>query len=691
MKKITALFLALLPILIFTSCFDGGDGDDKEPFQAAITLSADAIKPGGESITVDASSSTGVTSSALYIWTISGGSSGTIKYGGNEVELSTNSSSNEFSTYSSTIEFISAGTGDFGVNLRIEQNGQFTGTSASFSVAGSISLSTVPDGYEFIDINYSSDVPDYIFEGDVTLSNVNFDISSGSEIVFETAEGSQVVFDNSISYSNSSTLYLTFGSPEGTTWKGVYIKSSASFSTYYNYITLKNAGNEGIESYAPAAIVIEKVPSSVYLTTSNCQGYDIAFGNTVSSLAGSGFYIEGDGDGIIAPISIWPNISQFYLPITLESDINTQVNFNDSEHIYLYGDVYIKGGATISSYFSLTGYTVSGESRYPNIYIEEDGALIFGGGGSFTNVNFLAEEEDQWRGIYAGSSCYFNNISITNAGSAPISSTSISTTEKAAIYVADDLYRFYNSKISGSGGYGIYTTALLAPTSSKDYYRDNVFENTTQAAVRLSQEYGALFSGVDNNFIMNEGIAAVEVFQSSNNPYGSFYWETLGGDNFYHFTGNLNVSSTYMNIEEGAHFKFDVGKGFYLSGTGGLYISGTSESPVTMSAAGTSWAGIFIGGIGSSCSFVADYLTVDSGGGITMTGATEAANLVVDTDLNSPSTSQFNIKNSTFSNSLGYGAVIESGNGFSFDLTGLSLSNTFSGNTSGTFIDKTLP
>ncbi|MBP8959674.1 MAG: right-handed parallel beta-helix repeat-containing protein, partial [Bacteroidales bacterium] len=86
---------------------------------------------------------------------------------------------------------------------------------------------------------------------------------------------------------------------------------------------------------------------------------------------------------------------------------------------------------------------------------------------------------------------------------------------------------------------------------------------------------------------------------TSGNPYSGTIttpW-TLSGDKY---CGNLEVSDGTFTISPGAVLRFGSGNSLTISGTGVLLAAGTSGSPITFTASGTSWGHIVYSSSGST-------------------------------------------------------------------------------------------
>ncbi len=656
-----AFFAALVPIIFFASCDDkedgDGDGDNNTQFQAVITELNETYSP-NDTITLDLTGSTGV-EYPYVTWTLPAG----VTYNGTLLEDQT-TIYGDFANFKK-VELVAGKNGSYNITARLEQNGMFSEAYANTSVAGSITLTTVPEGFIFQDISYNDSIPDYIFVGDIIIPNVT--TAASAYIVISIEKDATTTVEGTLDINNS--CILIFRGKNKNTWKGLLVTGDlrGEGSLYVN-----GAGASAIGSYPASAMVIDKSVSSypqIFFENTVTDAYDIHFGENVSMIDFSSYVAFASNKPIHAPISLWNSLSFVRSDglMVLESDINTVVNFNSA--IYLNTDIFIKGGLN-------TGVIrINGNKT---IYMEENTAFITGGG-QIASCTFDGYNNSTWQGIYIGTeSPTWSNVTINNAGSNFITSGNVNTNVKAAVY-ATKLNSFKGCTITNSGGYGLYTSDKTTLHDNKSYFSDNTFTNNTLAAVSVTTKHGVFFAS--STFTTPTNIAAIEVRQGDTPVAGYGHWTGLGTDNFYHFTGNLNITSQDFIVDAGANFKFNVGKGIYVTGNRVFNLIGTSTDSViiegTVDDRGT-WMGIFIQ---DQVRTSFDYASINNGGGLTPIGALNPANVIIN------STGTISATNSSFNSSNYYGVLIQSG-ATSLNFEDINFGNTFSNNLVANFLDK---
>ena len=666
---------SILMLAIFISCSDDEGGDDTpEPLQAAIDISAEEIGP-GETVTVNSSPSTGIPSGGANItWTISG--SGSVSY---TSPTNPNGSNHEFTNGNLTINsqgttseitLTPGTTGGLSIQLRIESGSTFSESFASVVVSGSIALSSVPEEFVFEDINADPEIADYTFSGDVEIPRSSLD----GYIVLEVDEDAQVTLTGTITSNNN---VLVIRGKNDAAWKGLYVSESGNFES--GTVQLEKAGSSSIEGYEPAALVVDRsnfTYPTLYFVESN--GYDIYFSDQVNTLFANGGIQYSSSTPFRAPVGLWPSLPAVTIEdavVTFVGGVDTQISFGGNISLYVGSDVVIKGGMNISNFVA---FNTSGDNT---IFLEENTAILVGGM-TANGLNFAGENGATWQGIYVGSQGFqMLNSSVVDAGSAPISGSGIAgIDERAAIYANSAVSRFENNNIYNSGGYGLYVGSISHSQNSSTNLDGNVFENNAEAAISVVQEHASSYS-IGNSFTTPANVAAIEVRGSSSQSAGNTTWSDLGDDNYFYIQDFLNIASN-MTIGEGAHFKFEDNKGIDFTGVN-FTVTGTESNPIIFEGivSGTaSWYGIKIGNNNAS-SITMTHATIDGGGIAMFSGASEDANLVID------GTGNASVTNCTFSNSDGYGALIEL-NATEYDFEAAENSNTFTNNASGNILNR---
>ena len=666
-NKMNRLILfTLIFSLFFVSCEK--DEDSTESLQAIISELPQEVYAPGETVLIDASQSTGA-AGATAIWTIPAGVEYNDTYYEEATEVTTNFDE------ASSIELKMVTNGGKNPLLRLEKNGNYSETAIGFSVAGSITLTSVEEGYVFANISFDT-VPDYIIESDVTLSNCSFEDDNANAIVIAVADGVSITISGELSFGSNNLSYVTFRGVNYGDWKGLKLEGNMTGSAY---LTIMGAGSSAYDTYEPAALLVNtgtfSIPDQVTIQIDNSINYDMYVTPNVTGIVQNGgtLYLNGDFP-IHAPTALWggfPYVNTSGI-ITFEGDANTQINFSNDQ-LYVNNDIYLKGGFATASNVQIAGSQT--------IYVEADKPVILGGGASVFNVTFDGYESANWQGIYLGTDgggSSFNNVTINNAGSSPINTSAITTNVNAAVYVTQNLGGFSQNTVSNSQGYGLYLSGYgsISGNSNTDY-RYNTFTDNTDAAISTIERYGMMFSN-ENTYTCPTDVPAIEVNQSSQLYFHtSDEWRGLGEGNFYYFTGNLVADNDAFLVGSGAHMKFADGKSIIIGSSNTMTLDGTSAEPIViegMNTGANSWNGILID---DQAAFNSDYATISNGGSGLIFGTTQAANIVIGT-----TQTTVDVTNTTISNSNAYGVVIESG-AYPYDFLDAAYNNVFTNNASG--------
>jgi hypothetical protein len=213
-----------------------------------------------------------------------------------------------------------------------------------------------------------------------------------------------------------------------------------------------------------------------------------------------------------------------------------------------------------------------------------------------------------------------------------------------------------------------------------------LFQNTTRAAIRINLvSVNETIRKADhgNTFDLAPGVPPVLVVDSDLEPV--LQWYGLGGD-YYYLIDTDWIQTGDLIINAGVHLKFKSGRSF-IRGFNPFVtlfaIKGEPGNPVIFDGeAGTpgSWGGLML-----ADGFRIEHLIIKNGGEFILPNATEKANIVSAYIRGNGDQEIF--RNSTISNSAGWGIVVESGT-WNFEFDDPAKNNTFSNNASGDIIIK---
>lgn len=532
-----------------------------------------------------------------------------------------------------------------------------------------------------------SDLPDYRIADMLTISDLTVSIESHVQIIIDDNAG--IIVDNS-TLAKSGGSYSEFN---GENWKGILVKNSGELNINGLYISKK--GNDSFDGYEPAIITVED--GMIGMQGSILDGEQE--GSTgihllENAIINSDFILASNT--LNTDETIRCNVFQSELIVGNTTDYSTAymtisgmgdtfISTGDGDYSLNPGnmDIYFTGGITMSD-FSIIQLKAN-----KGIFFESNTGMVLSQGGRIlgsTDSFVKGWNGSGWKGIMIGgnTSSWIRNVLIENAGS---SAHSLSGGITSSVYLNGRLDVFEEVSFSNSQSFGVYfANGANIPTGLSHDFNSVSFSNMGDAALAGPADVVTNFLlGSGFNFGDNPDLATVKI-KAPISHTETLTFDGLGGDHFYLIEDNLtfNSSSVQLFIRDGAVLKFDNTSIYIGAGTiGQVTIEGTASLPVTLTAYDeeVGWGGVYLGS-SYPITYSIDYASFSFGGNTLLTGATDQANLILET------TSIFDCTNSTFSNSMGYGVVLESSADF-FDFADVVNSNSFSGNTSGDVNDKT--
>ncbi len=230
------------------------------------------------------------------------------------------------------------------------------------------------------------------------------------------------------------------------------------------------------------------------------------------------------------------------------------------------------------------------------IAFEQDASIFVNEGGSIAakgdenrkiTLRGKANAGGYWRGIlvYSNSNANeFEYAEIRNAGS-DVMVSGIS----AAVTVADGArVAIRNSRISGSGGYGIH----FMEGSNIRAFSTNILSHNQEAPVLLMPAHVAKLDAA-SSFSVGNGTNAIEVIAAALEGNSTVTWPAFDDQTPYRFTGTV-VLQTGLKLTPGV--TIEVGANQYIEiGAGYLHAEGTSEKKITITGVDksqSSWLGL---------------------------------------------------------------------------------------------------
>lgn len=299
------------------------------------------------------------------------------------------------------------------------------------------------------------------------------------------------------------------------------------------------------------------------------------------------------------------------------------------------------------------------------MYINDGGALIASGdagnGIVFTSNNVSAGT--LWKGINITSTDSRNEIShatISYAGYSEFTNFADFVDVKAAIALSGGgKLKLQNTKVSHSGGYGLYNRygELTSFTS-------NNFAQNTLAGIGVDANEAA---SLDGTTVYDSNKQAVEIFGSTLDMTTNATWPKLRNSAAYYISGNITINS-YLGIDAGAQFEVAEDKELVIESGGVMHAVGTSSDKIGFThyeestGSGVHWKGISFRSNDAQNELT--YTTISYAGNSNFTDFAD----FVDTKAAVAVTNdaKLNITHTTVEESMGYGMYIRYGTLASF-------------------------
>lgn len=668
----------LIATTILFSCSEDDSGNPSN----GLTANAGPDQTGAPftTVTLDGSASTGPNGNSFnYEWIVQGGPESFF--------LDNSSTANP--------SFEPTKNGIYQFTLRITNGSEFSEDQVQITVTGAVELSgTLTENTTLKDIDTDSSMPDYLITSDliipsgITLTFDDPNNSGNSGVVVKVAEGAGIIIQDGATLRATTSGNHKFTSDTG--WKGLLVDGGTIDVSVLT--TIENAGSAPFDGQSEAAAVTfagttPSISAFSQVAFVNSASYDFL---VVTPVSGS--------DAVVSNVT-FSNAKPIKAPVSFVNSIG----FNTYPAAYDYIHLQPSGGSTIDALPGGQTFLFRAGAKF---YLDEDflagspvsmqgvTILMKAGAGilaqsslSITSSSVLKGLDDApWKGIAyagAGEQLVINSSTIDGGGSEVFNTGFFTSLEKAAVYFTNGTANLSGAEITNSGGYGVYNQTAIIPV----VIQSCTFTNTAKSA------YSGLITDIhssvqqNNTFTMPAGVAAVEVRVTNPSQTPISTWRSLGGSNYYLFSGNVKQSGGSWTLSPGVNLKFKAGKTLALE-QGSFVAKGSALEPITFDGeAGTvgSWAGIHVQTLTKF-----EFCQIKNGGEVLIqkngvTPATEKANVVFDYGGGSTANT---FKNNTVSGSGGYGALVEAGKQDP-DALNVANNNTFSiDNVSGNVIVK---
>ena len=572
-------------------------------------------------------------------------------------------------------DFIPPVSGTYFFTLKISSGGNSATDQVKVEASGAIVIGgTLNENLELKNVETDPSKPDYIITSDLIVPNslVLSVIEDG--VVVEVMENKGIIIREGGMLTNYNASYdegynTVFKS--STSWKGILIEGG---TIVLQNTRIENAGDSNFDNHAEAAAVV------------------LAGNSTIDRDFSDNVFVNSSAIDFLIEDSVM--INGYFADNTLSNTIPLKVPFNfityiDDDNTYPddYDYIYIKvNEAVIESHPEYEIFKMYGEKYYldgtlhisESIYMtlgthimmkEGTGIVVFGGSLVVQDwlgtgpVIFEGVNSANWIGIATTGegSVSLKNCIINNAGYGLFNTGLFQSEQPASIYEDNNqIFRFINSELKNSGGYGIYYTG---ETGVYIYILENsTYENTALPAIRTTvraMEY-TLKPGHGNTFIMNEGIAAVLIEEDNEFYEVQGKWQALGGDNYYQVNTDLiRESDLPFTLEPGVTLKFAADKTFIwdysFNDLFAFKALGTSAKPIIFDSYNENekWGGMKLSG-----QFEMTHCRIKNAGSILLPDAPVAGNVFIALNPQSSSYPFLKFQDNMVSGSDGYGAII---------------------------------
>ena len=484
------------------------------------------------------------------------------------------------------------------------------------------------------------------------------------------------------------------GQSTAPSWAGIIV-NSPSIENEFNYVEVRQAGSgllEGLTNLS-ASLGIDDANNSVMkvknTTIADGGGYGIYVEKNASLTEASQVTISGNaGTSIALPISEIGNVQsensftgnngynavEIIGSLTLNQDEVVWHAFSDGTPYYISGNLDIRSGLKIQEGVSMEfaagiGVNVLDANAYINAIGTADKKIKFSG---------RTPTKGFWSGISISSSNVLNTlefVEISDAGSGMLPNISGITGSLGLDGGNLSSLTIKNSVITNGKGYGLYAELGSVIAS----FSNNAIRYIDGAPLALpANEVGKLDAAT--SFSAGNTTKTVEILGSVMQRAEEARWKAFTDGTKYFVSGNVEIRSGLV-IDPGAVFEFAAEKMFIVQRINNSYIiaKGSTAKKITFTGVNKTqgyWGGIAI--ISNDDRNEFDFVDIAYGGGVFLTGLTNTkANLGLD----GSNSAKLILKNSTLSNSGGWGLAKEPGATMNGDF---KTANTFTSNMEGT-------
>lgn len=654
MKKYNLLFFLLL-IIAFACNKDEGDGVSLEP-----NAGNDQVTIPFEVVTLDGTATKGPEGYSIE-WIYEGSVP--------EEEL------NIQNTSTLTPSFTPPQAGTYFFTLKISSGGNSASDQVKVEASGAVAIGgTLSEDLQLKNVEPDPAKADYIITSDLIVPG-SLSLSIIEEgVIVEVMENKGIIIQEGGLFSNyNASLDKGYEAvfTSSASWKGILIEGG---TIVLQDTRIENAGGSVFSNHNEAGAVV----LAPYSIISNDFSNNI-FINSLST----DFLIEG-------PITIGgeftDNTLSFDIPVKVPFGFLTHIeedNIYPTDYTYIHLKIDESKIENLPEYeiFKMYGekYYLDGnlhiaESIYltlgAHVYLKEGkGIVIFDGSISVQDwlgegkVIFEGIDNSNWLGIATADngSVSLKSSQVNNAGFGLFDTDLFQSNQPAAIFQDNNkTFRFIDSELNKSGGYGIYYTGK---TGIYLYLIENsTFENTTLPAIRTTVRAMEFTLKPDhgNIFIMNEGIAAVVIEEDLEFYEVQGTWPSLGGTNYYLINTDLiRESDLPFRLNPGVILKFAPDKTFIWEygflDTYSFKALGTAENPIIFDSQNqnSKWGGMKLSGL-----FEMTHCHIKNAGSILLPDAPVLANVFIALNPQSSIYPGLKFQNNIVSGSEGYGAII---------------------------------
>lgn len=360
-------------------------------------------------------------------------------------------------------------------------------------------------------------------------------------------------------------------------------------------------------------------------------------------------------------------ITAKYLPQVLNS-ISTKTVLADRTQDPALADYWVNDDISVDAELVVMPGVVIAFAEDAAMWINDHGILTSKGeAGNKIVFTGKANGQGYWRGLLFYSGSNLNELSFTevlNAGS-----TDMISDISANVTVADRArVNIKNCKIAGSGGYGLNYMEGAVITG----FANNSFSSNHEAPVVLTADHVAKLDA-GSTFSNGNGRNVIEVSGSTLTGATEAVWPAFADNTPYRFTDHVTINAGWklspgVTIEVAPNSFFDIGDGY-------INAIGTADKKIRITGVdktASSWDGIVI--YSRSNFNVMQQVQIEYAGNNVLISGVKASITVT-------GGGSLSLKNSTISNSGGYGVFANGGDVVVND--DIQTANTFTNNISG--------